>query len=130
MGRVAIRRAGWRRALGRHSWLTDELRARILAVARGREKLIRPMETIGRVRSYSRNMKPLSVHLIDGTYELFRQFYGRLRFEKTPSPLGAVAGVLHSILEMVEKGATHIGVGTDHVIESFRNELWAGYKTG
>lgn len=74
---------------------------------------------------------PLSVHLIDGTYELFRQFYGRKRFEKSgPAPLGAVAGVLHSILEMIEKGATHIGVGTDHVIESFRNEMWAGYKTG
>ena len=73
----------------------------------------------------------LSVHLVDGTYELFRQFYGRKRFEKGPAaPFGAVAGVLHSILEMVEKGATHIGVGTDHVIESFRNELWPGYKTG
>jgi 5'-3' exonuclease len=76
-------------------------------------------------------MPPLSVHLIDGTYELFRQFYGRRRFEKAgPVPFGAVAGVLHSILEMVEKGATHIGVATDHVIESFRNRLWPGYKTG
>jgi 5'-3' exonuclease len=74
---------------------------------------------------------PLSVHLIDGTYELFRQFYGRKRFEKAgPAPYGAVAGVLHSILEMIEKGATHVGVATDHVIESFRNQLWAGYKTG
>jgi 5'-3' exonuclease len=73
----------------------------------------------------------LSVHLIDGTYELFRQFYGRKRFEKDrPAPFGAVAGVLHSILEMIEKGATHVGVATDHVIESFRNDLWAGYKTG
>jgi 5'-3' exonuclease len=72
-----------------------------------------------------------SVHLIDGTYELFRQFYGRRRFEKgPPAPLGAVAGVLHSILEMIEKGATHVGVATDHVIESFRNELWPDYKTG
>jgi 5'-3' exonuclease len=76
-------------------------------------------------------MPKLSVHLIDGTYELFRQFHGRRRFEKNrPAPLGAVAGVLHSILEMVEKGATHLGVATDHVIESFRNELWPGYKTG
>ena len=76
-------------------------------------------------------MPPLAIHLIDGTYELFRQFYGRRRFEKAgPAPLGAVAGVLHSILEMLEKGATHIGVGTDHVIESFRNRLWPGYKTG
>ena len=76
-------------------------------------------------------MQPLSVHLIDGTYELFRQFYGRKAFEKgEPPPLGAVAGVLHSILEMIEKGATHVGVATDHVIESFRNDLWPGYKTG
>ena len=76
-------------------------------------------------------MPPLSVHLIDGTYELFRQFYGRKRFEKPGAPpFGAVAGVLHSILEMVEKGATHVGVATDHVIESFRNRLWPGYKTG
>ena len=76
-------------------------------------------------------MPPLSVHLIDGTYELFRQFYGRKRFEKgKPAPFGAVAGVLHSILEMIEKGATHVGVATDHVIESFRNGLWPGYKTG
>lgn len=74
---------------------------------------------------------PLSVHLVDGTYELFRQFYGRRAFEKgDPKPLGAVAGVLHSILEMLEKGATHVGVATDHVIESFRNDLWPGYKTG
>jgi 5'-3' exonuclease len=71
------------------------------------------------------------VHLIDGTYELFRQFYGRKRFAKDDdAPMGAAAGVLHSILEMVEQGATHIGVATDHVIESFRNDLWAGYKTG
>ena len=71
------------------------------------------------------------VHLIDGTYELFRQFYGRKRFQKEgDSPLAAVGGVLHSILEMMEKGATHLGVATDHVIESFRNELWGDYKTG
>jgi len=70
------------------------------------------------------------VHLIDGTYELFRHFYGIRRFKKTDPPLGAVAGVLHTTLEMIEKGATHIGVATDHVIESFRNELWGGYKTG
>ena len=76
-------------------------------------------------------MPPLAVHLIDGTYELFRQFYGRRRFEKPrTAPFGAVAGVLHSILEMIEKGGTHVGVATDHVIESFRNGLWPGYKTG
>ena len=60
----------------------------------------------------------MRVHLVDGTYELYRQFYGRLRLEKAgPAPLGAVAGVLHSILEMIEQGATHVGVATDHVIE-------------
>src|SRR5512134_1341289 len=71
------------------------------------------------------------VHLLDGTYELFRQFYGRRHFTKgKDAPLGAVAGVLHSVLEMIEQGATHVGVATDHVIESFRNRLWSGYKTG
>src|SRR5256885_1013897 len=71
------------------------------------------------------------VHLIDGTYELFRQFYGRRSFTKgEDAPWGAVAGVLHSVLEMLEGGATHVGVATDHVIESFRNDLWPGYKTG
>ncbi len=71
------------------------------------------------------------VHLLDGTYELFRQFYGQRRFNKgKDKPYSAVAGLLHSVLEMVEKGATHLGVATDHVIESFRNELWPGYKTG
>src|SRR5881398_1133159 len=71
------------------------------------------------------------VHLIDGTYELFRQFYGRRHFSKgKDEPFGAVSGVLHSVLEMIETGATHVGVATDHVIESFRNGLWPGYKTG
>ncbi len=71
------------------------------------------------------------VHLIDGTYELFRQFYGQRRFNQgKDKPFGAVVGVLHSVLEMFEKDATHLGVATDHVIESFRNALWPGYKTG
>ena len=70
------------------------------------------------------------VHLVDGTYELFRHFYGLRRFTKTDRPLGAVAGVLHTVLQLIEKGATHVGVATDHVIESFRNGLWPGYKTG
>jgi 5'-3' exonuclease len=71
------------------------------------------------------------VHLIDGTYELFRQFYGRRRATQgKDTPFGAVSGVLHSVLEMIEQGATHVGVATDHVIESFRNALWPGYKTG
>jgi 5'-3' exonuclease len=70
------------------------------------------------------------VHLIDGTYELFRHFYGIRRFKKSDPPLGAVAGVLGTVVQMLEGGATHVGVATDHVIESFRNELWPGYKTG
>ena len=71
------------------------------------------------------------VHLLDGTYELFRHFYGQRRFNKgKDKPFGAVTGVLHTVLEMIEKGGTHIGVATDHVIESFRNQLWPAYKTG
>src|SRR5437870_7666652 len=69
------------------------------------------------------------VHLIDGTYELFRHFYGLRRFHKTDPPFGAVAGVLNTVAKMLEDGATHIGVATDHVIESFRNALWPDYKT-
>jgi 5'-3' exonuclease len=71
------------------------------------------------------------VHLLDGTYELFRHFYGLRRFNKGQDrPFGAVTGVLHTVLQTIETGATHIGVATDHVIESFRNDLWPGYKTG
>jgi 5'-3' exonuclease len=71
------------------------------------------------------------VHLVDGTYELFRHFYGLRRFHKgSDQPFGAVIGVLNTVLEMIETGATHLGVATDHVIESFRNGLWPGYKTG
>lgn len=71
------------------------------------------------------------IHLIDGTYELFRHFYGQRAFNKgNDKPFGAVAGVLNSVLQMIDEGATHIGVATDHVIESFRNELWADYKSG
>jgi 5'-3' exonuclease len=71
------------------------------------------------------------VHLIDGTYELFRHFYGQRRFNKgKDKSFGATVGVLHGILQMIEEGATHIGVATDHIIESFRNELWPEYKTG
>jgi len=71
------------------------------------------------------------VHLIDGTYELFRHFYGLRRFTKGEDKrFGAVIGVVNTVLQMFETGATHVGVATDHVIESFRNELWPGYKTG
>jgi 5'-3' exonuclease len=70
------------------------------------------------------------VHLVDGTYELFRHFYGLRRFNDGPDPpFGAVIGVLHTVLQMIEGGATHVGVATDHVIESFRNGVWPGYKT-
>ena len=80
-------------------------------------------------------------HLIDGTYELFRHFYGLRRFNKGKDrPYGAVVGVLNGVLAMIEesdgvkgsasRGPTYLGVATDHVIESFRNRLWAGYKTG
>ena len=71
------------------------------------------------------------IHLIDGTYELFRHFYGLRRFNKgKDKPFGAVVGVLNTVLQVIEEGATHVGVATDHVIESFRNRLWPGYKTG
>ncbi|HEY7317447.1 MAG TPA: 5'-3' exonuclease H3TH domain-containing protein [Candidatus Binatia bacterium] len=71
------------------------------------------------------------IHLIDGTYELFRHFYGLRRFNKGEDrPFGAVIGVLQTVLQMIETGATHVGVATDHVIESFRNRMWPGYKTG
>ena len=81
------------------------------------------------------------VHLVDGTYELFRHFYGLRRFNKgVDRPYGAVVGVLQTVLQMIEngdrvkgfasRGPTYLGVATDHVIESFRNRLWAGYKTG
>jgi 5'-3' exonuclease len=71
------------------------------------------------------------IDLIDGTYELFRHFYGLRRFTKGEDrPFGAVVGVLNGVLEMIENDVTHVGVATDHVIESFRNGLWAGYKTG
>ena len=71
------------------------------------------------------------IHLVDGTYELFRHFYGLRRFNQGEDrAFGAVNGVLHTVLEMIETGSTHVGVATDHVIESFRNRLWPGYKTG
>lgn len=71
------------------------------------------------------------IDLVDGTYELFRHFYGQRRFNKgIDRPYGAVVGVLQTLLQMLEAGSTHIGLATDHVIESFRNALWPGYKTG
>jgi 5'-3' exonuclease len=74
---------------------------------------------------------PLRVHLVDGTYELFRHFYGAPpRPSSEGGEVGAVRGVVQSVLSMVAGGASHVGVATDHVIESFRNDLWPGYKTG
>src|SRR5690242_11130564 len=73
----------------------------------------------------------MEVHLVDGTYELFRHFFAvPSSRDRDGNEVGAVRGVLASVLGMIRGGATHIAVATDHVIESFRNELWAGYKTG
>jgi len=73
----------------------------------------------------------MDVHLVDGTYELFRHFFGAPPREADDgSEVGAARGVVMSVLSMVANGATHVGVATDHVIESFRNDLWPGYKTG
>jgi 5'-3' exonuclease len=73
----------------------------------------------------------VEIHLIDGTYELFRHFYAVPRARDAEGrEVGAVRGVLASLLGMLKGGVTHIGVATDHVVESFRNSLWAGYKTG
>lgn len=72
----------------------------------------------------------MKVHLIDGTYELFRQHFGMAVRHGSPHPFAATAGVLSSTLALLSDGATHVGVASDHVIESFRNDLWDGYKTG
>jgi len=73
----------------------------------------------------------MDIHLIDGTYELFRHYYAvPAQQDAHGHEIGAVRGVLRSVLSMIEAGATHIGVATDHVIESFRNDLYSGYKTG
>ncbi|HYN32533.1 MAG TPA: 5'-3' exonuclease H3TH domain-containing protein [Ilumatobacteraceae bacterium] len=72
----------------------------------------------------------MRVHLVDGTYELFRQHFGSASRHSDSGPYAAAAGVVASTLALVHDGATHIGVASDHTIESFRNDLWAGYKTG
>jgi 5'-3' exonuclease len=72
----------------------------------------------------------MRVHLVDGTYELFRQHFGSASRHGDSGPFAAAAGVVASTLALVQDGATHVGVASDHVIESFRNDLWAGYKTG
>jgi 5'-3' exonuclease len=75
-------------------------------------------------------MCQMIVHLLDGTYELFRHFYGIRRFKKTDPPFGAVVGVLNTVAQLIDDDGTYVGVATDHIIESFRNTLWPGYKTG
>lgn len=73
----------------------------------------------------------VQVYLIDGTYELFRQFFGRPSSAAIDGEeMAATRGVIWSVASLLSQGATHIGVATDHVVESFRNDLWAGYKTG
>src|SRR5260221_358376 len=72
----------------------------------------------------------MDIHLIDGTYELFRHFFAvPAAPDASGQEIGAVRGVLASVVSMIEKGATHLGVATDHVVESFRNDLYPGYKT-
>ena len=71
----------------------------------------------------------MQVHLVDGTYEMYRQHYGQAVRHRDPPPFAATLGVLSSTLQLLTEGATHIGVATDHVIESFRNDLYDGYKT-
>ena len=104
----------------------DDARSDELAQVPGRRGAeVGPRDQGGRHRAR------VIVHLVDGTYELFRHFYGLRRFNKGKDrPFGAVVGVLQTVLQMIESGATHVGVATDHVIESFRNDLWPGYKTG
>src|SRR5205814_2825761 len=110
------------------------------AVARRRRARV-PDQAAGRAPAAGRHRRnagrrpgstSVIVHLVDGTYELFRYFMSpAAAFDRgTPEALRAVRGVVGSILGMLEDGATHVGVATDHVIESFRNALWAGYKTG
>lgn len=81
-------------------------------------------------RAGSRSVRAMRVHLIDGTYELFRQFFGSASRHRDADPFAAAANVVASTLSLIDDGATHVGVASDHTIESFRNDLYAGYKTG
>ena len=104
----------------------------------GRRGSVRPSVPRSHARFPSRTPKSLvwqalrmKVHLVDGTYELFRHFFGAPPHRNADGEeVAAVRGVLSSVLQLMEEGATHVGVATDHVIESFRNDLWPGYKTG
>ena len=71
----------------------------------------------------------MQIHLVDGTYELYRQHFGQATRHSDPPPFAGTIGVLTSTIQLLQDGATHIGVATDHVIESFRNDLYDGYKT-
>ena len=89
-----------------------------------------PRRTDGFVNAALNDRSGMDVHLIDGTYELFRYFFAvPSAKDRAGQEIGAVRGVLGSILSMIEGGATHLGVATDHVVESFRNDLYPGYKT-
>src|SRR5215203_2236657 len=105
-----------------------------MCCSRGRKRLLNRQALFGlcyRIATVELTLSRMMIHLLDGTYELFRHFYGLRRFNKgKDAPFGAVAGVLNTVLELIETGGIHVGVATDHVIESFRNGLWPGYKTG
>src|SRR5207302_7388091 len=109
-------------------WLTDSPTALCLLLGKSWTwTAATPFDSVSQPRKH----QAMIVHLLDGTYELYRHFYGLRRFNKGEDPpFGAVIGVLNSVLQMLETGTTHIGVATDHVIESFRNDLWPDYKTG
>ena len=97
----------------------------------GRREGSRPLTIRLRTVRVGPREAPLDVHLIDGTYELFRYFHAVPRARLADgTEIGAVRGVVGSVLGMINRGATHVAVATDHVIESFRNRMWAGYKTG
>src|SRR5580698_7677482 len=82
------------------------------------------------VISHRGGRNPMDVHLIDGNYEVFRHFFAvPASQDVNGQEIGAVRGVLISVLSMIERGTTHLGVATDHVVESFRNEMYSGYKT-
>jgi len=80
--------------------------------------------------SFGTTVRPMRVHLVDGTYELFRQHFGQVSRHADSHPYAAAGGVVASTLALIADGATHVGVASDHVIESFRNDLYDGYKDG
>ena len=118
------------RAQLRHYLSRKRLRLTRLLVMTARRPTNKPREA-SLLRTSHVSESFYVVHLVDGTYELFRHFYGLRRFTKgVDRPYGAVVGVLQTVLQMIESGERYLGVATDHVIESFRNRLWPDYKTG